>query len=423
MAYAILFLATRSLVTTARGRAAADPGVGRRRRGGGHLRARAGGRARPDPLRAHVGPGRPGPAVRDDGPPELPVRLPRGGHPARRLRAGARPARRAARGRLGDGRHRDRGRRGDGRRPCRAGPGSRWRPPSSCWRWARSRSASVEWRAPSRSSRLARCWRLAVLAIVLPAGRGVGTLASLAQRVRQFGESASRQHIWQAAWDIFRDHPLVGTGLDTFQIAFADKRTVAYWNLEWNGSPTRAHNEALNILATQGLLGGLAVLVLVAGVVIAARRALRRRRIGCWPSRCSPVSSRSASRTSSASRWPDAARWPSPRPPCCRAWPPALRPGAATAPVARRRDSAIASVLAVVVFASNVPPGAAAGRAVAARWGADRAGGAPRRRGRGVRAGAARRIVRSSPGRRESSPAVARPRRTIARHGGAGGPR
>ena len=116
---------------------------------------------------------------------------------------------------------------------------------------------------------------LGVLAIVLPAGRGVGTLASLAQRVRQFGESASRQHIWQAAWDIFRDHPLIGTGLDTFQIAFADKRTVAYWNLEWNGSPTRAHNEALNILATQGLLGGLAVVVLVAGVVIAARRALR----------------------------------------------------------------------------------------------------------------------------------------------------
>ena len=114
-----------------------------------------------------------------------------------------------------------------------------------------------------------------VLAIALPAGRGVGTLASLAQRVRQFGESASRQHIWQAAWDIFRDHPLIGTGLDTFQIAFADKRTVAYWNLEWNGSPTRAHNEALNILATQGLLGGLAVVVLVAGVVIAARRALR----------------------------------------------------------------------------------------------------------------------------------------------------
>jgi O-antigen ligase/tetratricopeptide (TPR) repeat protein len=116
---------------------------------------------------------------------------------------------------------------------------------------------------------------LGVLAIVLPAGRGVGTLASLAQRVRQFGESASRQAIWQAAWDIFRDHPLIGTGLDTFQIAFADKRTVAYWNLEWNGSPTRAHNEALNILATQGLLGGLAVLVLVIGVVIAARRALR----------------------------------------------------------------------------------------------------------------------------------------------------
>jgi O-antigen ligase len=123
---------------------------------------------------------------------------------------------------------------------------------------------------------------LGVLATALPSGRGVGTLASLAQRVRQFGESASRQHIWRAAWDIFRDHPLVGAGLDTFQIAFADKRTVAYWNLEWNGSPTRAHNEGLNILATQGLLGGLAILVLVAGVVIATRRARNSIAIGRW---------------------------------------------------------------------------------------------------------------------------------------------
>ena len=110
------------------------------------------------------------------------------------------------------------------------------------------------------SSRAARCWRLAVLAIALPAGRGIATLASLAQRVRQFGESASRQaHLAGGVGHLSRPSA-VGTGLDTFQIAFADKRTVAYWNLEWNGSPTRAHNEALNILATQGLLGGLAVL-------------------------------------------------------------------------------------------------------------------------------------------------------------------
>jgi len=113
------------------------------------------------------------------------------------------------------------------------------------------------------------------LGLVLPGSTGGVVLAGLLQRVRQLGDSASRQHIWQAAWGIFRDHPLVGSGLDTFQIAFAGQRTAAYWGLEWNGSPTRAHNEALNLLATQGGLGALAVLVLVAGTLLAIRQAWR----------------------------------------------------------------------------------------------------------------------------------------------------
>jgi O-antigen ligase/Tfp pilus assembly protein PilF len=114
---------------------------------------------------------------------------------------------------------------------------------------------------------------LGILLLVLPTG---GSLVSgLVQRVREFGQSAGRQHIWQAAWGLFRDHPVLGTGLDTFQIAFADQRTAAYWTIEWNASPTRAHNEALNLLATQGLLGGVAVVVFTVGVLLAVRRALR----------------------------------------------------------------------------------------------------------------------------------------------------
>jgi O-antigen ligase/tetratricopeptide (TPR) repeat protein len=113
------------------------------------------------------------------------------------------------------------------------------------------------------------------LGLVLPAETGGVVLAGLLQRVRQFSDSASRQHIWQAAWGIFREHPLVGSGVDTFQIAFASQRTAAYWNLEWNGSPTRAHNEVLDVLATQGALGGLAVLILVVGTLLAIRQAVR----------------------------------------------------------------------------------------------------------------------------------------------------
>jgi len=114
---------------------------------------------------------------------------------------------------------------------------------------------------------------LAVLALALPAGGLV--LSGLLARIRHFADSASRQHIWPAAWSLFRDHPITGTGLDTFQIAFAEKRTPAYWALEWNASPTRAHNEALNLLATQGVLGGIAVAVFTAGLLLAVWRALK----------------------------------------------------------------------------------------------------------------------------------------------------
>jgi putative inorganic carbon (HCO3(-)) transporter len=113
------------------------------------------------------------------------------------------------------------------------------------------------------------------LTLFLPGPTAGAVLTGLLQRMRQLGDSASRQHIWQAAWRIFREHPLVGSGLDTFQIAFADQRTAAYWTIEWNASPTRAHNEALNLLATQGTLGALAVLVVAAGVVVATWRAWR----------------------------------------------------------------------------------------------------------------------------------------------------
>ena len=114
---------------------------------------------------------------------------------------------------------------------------------------------------------------LGVLSLVVPSGAQV--LSGVLARVRHLTDSAGRQHIWQAAWGLFRDHPAAGTGLDTFQIAFADKRTPAYWAIEWNSSPTRAHNEALNLLATQGVLGGLAALVFTAGVLLAVWRALR----------------------------------------------------------------------------------------------------------------------------------------------------
>ncbi|HEU5197480.1 MAG TPA: O-antigen ligase family protein, partial [Methylomirabilota bacterium] len=135
--------------------------------------------------------------------------------------------------------------------------------------------AGGERRAAALTAGLAAVSAVALGLLALAAPAGAAMLGGVIARVRHLIDSASRLHIWQAAWGLFRDHLVTGTGLDTFQIAFADKRTPAYWTIEWNSSPTRAHNEALNLLATQGLLGGLAALVFTAGLLLAMWRALR----------------------------------------------------------------------------------------------------------------------------------------------------
>jgi O-antigen ligase/tetratricopeptide (TPR) repeat protein len=118
---------------------------------------------------------------------------------------------------------------------------------------------------------------LAVLVFLrLFAPGGEDMVASLRQRVHDLTKSASRMHIWAATWSMVKDHPILGCGLDAYQLAFEQKRTVEYWIVEWNGTPTKAHNEALHILATQGALGAAALLLMTAGIAIAAARALRR---------------------------------------------------------------------------------------------------------------------------------------------------
>jgi O-antigen ligase len=86
----------------------------------------------------------------------------------------------------------------------------------------------------------------------------------------------SRTHIWKAAWHMYEDHPVAGVGLDTFQLAFEQYRQPEYWHVEWNGTPTKAHNEVLHIAATQGTLGLLALGLLTGGLALALRRAVRR---------------------------------------------------------------------------------------------------------------------------------------------------
>ncbi|HYQ89619.1 MAG TPA: O-antigen ligase family protein, partial [Candidatus Binatia bacterium] len=75
--------------------------------------------------------------------------------------------------------------------------------------------------------------------------------------------SRTRVELWRAGLRMFRDHPLVGAGLDAFIAAFPPYRTATLTQIEWGGTPAKAHNDAVQILATQGALGGLAALAIV----------------------------------------------------------------------------------------------------------------------------------------------------------------
>jgi len=59
------------------------------------------------------------------------------------------------------------------------------------------------------------------------------------------------------------DHPVLGVGLDCYGNAFPAYRSAEYVRIEWGGNPTKAHNEMINIFATQGSLGVIAALAVV----------------------------------------------------------------------------------------------------------------------------------------------------------------
>lgn len=85
----------------------------------------------------------------------------------------------------------------------------------------------------------------------------------------------ARAEYLKSSWRIFRAHPLFGTGTDTFQLAFEHGRTAAYWKMEPGGAPHRAHNEVMNIAATQGVFGIVALLILLVGIKLAIDRVPR----------------------------------------------------------------------------------------------------------------------------------------------------
>lgn len=76
-----------------------------------------------------------------------------------------------------------------------------------------------------------------------------------------------RKIVWTGAWELFKKYPLLGTGLDTFAFSYYETRPMEHnMTSEWNYIYNRAHNEYLNFLATTGILGTTAYLILLISV-------------------------------------------------------------------------------------------------------------------------------------------------------------
>src|SRR5258705_6659173 len=103
----------------------------------------------------------------------------------------------------------------------------------------------------------------------------------LAERVRQITSlsaptTQSRIQIWRAGLRMAHDHPLLGVGLDAFGILFPRYRTAEYWRIEWGRTPNKAHNEPIQILATQGAVGAATTVLVLVFAVLAIRKAAAR---------------------------------------------------------------------------------------------------------------------------------------------------
>ena len=91
---------------------------------------------------------------------------------------------------------------------------------------------------------------LTVLGTAVFLGGGEGLLRGLGPGGAETDITSGRSHFWSIALHIFRDHPLIGVGLDAFGAAFPRYDS-------WNGfyRVEQAHNDYLQILADAGVLG------------------------------------------------------------------------------------------------------------------------------------------------------------------------
>lgn len=116
-----------------------------------------------------------------------------------------------------------------------------------------------------------RSWFLAACAAAVV---GALLLSRMAARETPVWEGP-RLEVWRAAWTTFKEAPLLGTGPDTFELGFRRHRRIEF--IRYAGKvvfQVHAHNDVLQAMATTGLLGTAAYLLLLVTVVRCLLRGL-----------------------------------------------------------------------------------------------------------------------------------------------------
>ena len=135
--------------------------------------------------------------------------------------------------------------------------------------------------AGSRAARALLIILMLALIVVGMAWVGGDPLAERMGSVREEAEAAGartgpeasgRPEIWAATWEMFKGHPVAGTGLGAYWVAVS-----GYHRGSGRAVPQQAHNDYLELLASGGVLGFLA---LPAFIYLLTNRARQRLRVG-----------------------------------------------------------------------------------------------------------------------------------------------
>ncbi len=81
-----------------------------------------------------------------------------------------------------------------------------------------------------------------------------------------------RKIVWKGAIEIWKSYPIFGTGVETFAFAYYQFKPPEHnYTSEWDYLYNKAHNEYLNLLATTGIVGFGAYLVLIGCILYQLR--------------------------------------------------------------------------------------------------------------------------------------------------------